>query len=95
MRWETIMYQGYKASFCQNLVTKLRCCFFRKMQKFGSYLIYTLLIAEEEKARTEEDQGKFLQNDNHADELKGENRTKLEAEEKDFHEERKLNENGQ
>lgn len=54
-----------------------------------------MLIAEEEKARTEEDQGKFLQDDNHVAELKGENRTKLEAEEKDFLEERKLNENGQ
>ncbi|XP_063937151.1 uncharacterized protein LOC108225529 isoform X3 [Daucus carota subsp. sativus] len=30
-------------------------------------------LQEEEKARTEEDQGKFLQDDNHADELKGEN----------------------
>lgn len=44
-----------------------------------------MLIAEEEKARTEEDQGKFLQDDNHADELKGENGTKPEAQEKDLH----------
>ncbi|KAK1395275.1 hypothetical protein POM88_014331 [Heracleum sosnowskyi] len=52
-------------------------------------------LQEDEKARTEEDQGKFLQDDNHADELKGENRTKLEAEEKDFHEKWKLHENGE
>lgn len=69
--------------------------FFPKNTEFGSQLIHTLLIAEEEKARTEEDQGKFLHEENHADELKGENRTKLDAEEKDFHEKRELNENGQ